>query len=80
MLIQHLADGDIESQILHQFRAGDIRHCYADIAKARRLLGFEPRVSLQEGMGNLLAWVEEQSAVDRFHQVEEELAAKALVT
>lgn len=80
LLIEHLADGDIEPQILHQFRAGDIRHCYADIAKARRLLAFEPRVSLQEGMVDLLAWVEDQTAVDRFAQVEKELTAKALVT
>jgi dTDP-L-rhamnose 4-epimerase len=80
LLIEQLADGDIEPQVLHQFRAGDIRHCYADITKARRLLGFEPRVSLQEGMVDLLAWVKEQTAVDRFEQVEKELSAKALVT
>ncbi len=80
LLIEHLAEGDIEPQVLHQFRAGDIRHCYADITKARRLLGFEPRVSLQEGMVDLLAWVREQTAVDRFEQVEKELSAKALVT
>jgi dTDP-L-rhamnose 4-epimerase len=79
LLIEHLADGDIEPQILHQFRAGDIRHCYADITKARRLLGFEPAVSLQEGMVDLLAWVQEQTAVDRFEQVEKELSDKALV-
>ena len=76
LLIEHLADGDIEPQILHQFRAGDIRHCYADITKARRLLGFEPHVSLQEGMVDLLAWVQEQTAVDRFDQVEKELAPR----
>jgi dTDP-L-rhamnose 4-epimerase len=79
LLIEHLADGDIEPEVLHQFRAGDIRHCYADITKARRLLGFEPHVSLQEGMVDLLAWVQEQTAVDRFEQVEKELSAKALV-
>jgi dTDP-L-rhamnose 4-epimerase len=79
MLIKHLADDDIEPQILNQYRAGDIRHCYADVSKARQLLGFEPRISLQEGMSDLLAWVQEQTAVDRFAQVEEELAAKSLV-
>jgi dTDP-L-rhamnose 4-epimerase len=80
MLIQHLADDDIEPQVLHQFRAGDIRHCYADIGKARELLGFAPRVSLEEGMGDLLAWVKEQTAEDRFAQVEKELSEKALVS
>lgn len=80
MLAQHLTEGQIEPQILNQFRAGDIRHCYADLAKARRLLGFEPRVPLQEGMADLLAWVREQTAEDRFEQVEKELAAKSLVS
>jgi dTDP-L-rhamnose 4-epimerase len=79
MLSQHLTHGETRPQILNQFRAGDIRHCYADLSKTRRLLGFEPRVSLQEGLGDLLAWVKEQTAVDRFAQVEKELAAKSLV-
>jgi len=79
MLSQHLTAGEVKPQILNQYRAGDIRHCYADSTKARGLLGFEPQVSLEEGLSDLLAWVEEQTAVDRFAQVEEELASKALV-
>jgi dTDP-L-rhamnose 4-epimerase len=79
MLSQHLTGGQVKSQILNQFRAGDIRHCYADLTKARRLLGFEPKITLQEGMSDLLAWVKEQTAIDRFDQVEKELAAKELV-
>ena len=33
---------DLEPQIVNKFRAGDIRHCYADITLARELLGFAP--------------------------------------
>jgi dTDP-L-rhamnose 4-epimerase len=69
----------IQPEIRHQYRAGDIRHCYADLAKARRLLGFEPTISLEQGLDDLLAWVQGQTAVDRFAQVEQELSAKALV-
>ena len=79
VLAQHLTDGDVEPVILNQFRAGDIRHCYADIGKARELLGFEPRVTLEQGLADLLAWAKEQTAEDRFSQVEKELAAKSLV-
>jgi dTDP-L-rhamnose 4-epimerase len=79
MLAQALTGGEIQPQVLNQYRAGDIRHCYADPAKARSLLGFEPRVSLQEGMADLLAWVKEQTAVDHFDRVEKELADKSLV-
>jgi dTDP-L-rhamnose 4-epimerase len=37
-----------------EFRAGDVRHCFADISKARSLLSFTPRVVLPEGLDNLL--------------------------
>ncbi len=79
MLSRHLTDGQVEAQILNRFRAGDIRHCYADLSKARALLGFRPRIPLEEGLDDLLAWVTEQQAEDRFSQVEKELADKALV-
>jgi dTDP-L-rhamnose 4-epimerase len=79
LLARSLTDGRVRPVIRHQFRAGDIRHCYADVMKARRLLGFEPRVPLEEGLQDLLAWVREQQAEDGFARVEEELASKALV-
>jgi UDP-glucose 4-epimerase len=34
----------------HAPRAGDLRESSADISKARRLLGYEPRVQLEEGL------------------------------
>jgi dTDP-L-rhamnose 4-epimerase len=79
LLSEQLTGDQVRPQIRNQFRAGDIRHCYADIAKARRLLGFEPQIPLQEGMADLLAWVQRQTAVDRFEQVEHELQDKELV-
>lgn len=38
------------------FRAGDIRHSQADIAKARQLLGYEPACTVEQGLRNALAW------------------------
>ena len=35
-------------------RAGDIKDSYADISKAKKLLGYEPKVSLREGLQMLL--------------------------
>ena len=37
-------------------RAGDVRDSQADISKARRLLGFEPAVSLEEGLRRTVEW------------------------
>lgn len=41
-------------------RAGDVRHSCADITKARSELGFDPRVGLDEGMAQTLAWYRER--------------------
>jgi UDP-N-acetylglucosamine 4-epimerase len=40
------------------FRAGDVLHSLADIDKARRLLGFEPTHTLEQGLDEALAWYE----------------------
>lgn len=42
--------------VYRPFRAGDIRHSQADIAKARQLLGYEPGCSVEQGLRNALAW------------------------
>jgi UDP-N-acetylglucosamine 4-epimerase len=38
------------------FRAGDVRHSQADIGKARRLLGYEPRFTVQSGIAKAMPW------------------------
>jgi nucleoside-diphosphate-sugar epimerase len=37
-------------------RAGDVRHSLADITKAREMLGYEPRVGLEEGLRHTIDW------------------------
>lgn len=37
-------------------RAGDIRHSNADISKARRLLGYDPQYSFEEGINLAIKW------------------------
>jgi len=48
--------------IYEDARAGDVRDSQADISKARRLLGYEPHVGLEEGLRRTLAWCREESA------------------
>ena len=55
---------DIAPRVVRKFRAGDVRHCFADISLARRLLGFEPQVAFGAGMQELLGWVATQQATD----------------
>ena len=53
---------DLKPVITHKYRAGDIRHCYADISKARQLLGYEPEVTHEEGFRELAQWLMDQEA------------------
>jgi len=49
--------GDIKL-VYAEAKAGDIRRSYADISKAKRMLGYEPKTSLREGLNMLLKGVE----------------------
>jgi UDP-glucose 4-epimerase len=42
-------------------RPGDVNRLVADVARARELLGFEPRVSMSEGLQRLLQWYRDQN-------------------
>ncbi len=63
----------------HKFRAGDVRHCAADLTKARKLLGYEPKVPFEEGMRELVAWGQGVQATDGFEAAYRELKSKGLV-
>jgi len=39
-----------------KIQPGDVSRTYADISKARRLLGYSPKVSVQKGMGIFCEW------------------------
>jgi dTDP-L-rhamnose 4-epimerase len=69
---------EIEPEITGKYRVGDIRHCFADITRAREVLGFEPRVALEDGLAELAAWLARQVATDRVEQARAELAARGL--
>ncbi len=69
---------DLEPEVTGKYRVGDVRHCFADITQAQRVLGYKPRVSLKEGLGELVTWLESQVAVDRVDQASAELSARGL--
>jgi dTDP-L-rhamnose 4-epimerase len=69
---------EIEPEISGASRAGDIRHCFADIALARETLGFEPRQTLAEGMREIAGWLEGQVASDRVDEAAAELRRRGL--
>ncbi|MGE5646652.1 MAG: NAD-dependent epimerase/dehydratase family protein [Acidobacteriota bacterium] len=68
----------IRPEITGKYRVGDIRHCYADLSRARTLLGFNPRITLEEGLQELAVWLEGQIAQDRVAEASAELHARGL--
>jgi dTDP-L-rhamnose 4-epimerase len=72
--------GNSIPKITGEFRAGDIRHCFADISRLKNL-GYQPKVSFEEGIASLVDWVQSQTPAgqdDRFDQSQQELATRRL--
>jgi dTDP-L-rhamnose 4-epimerase len=78
-LLAHGLNLDLEPEIVGKYREGDIRHCVADISKAKSLLGYEPRVTLERGIPELLSWVSAQAAKDQVDSATAELESRQLV-
>jgi dTDP-L-rhamnose 4-epimerase len=68
----------IPAEITGKYRAGDIRHCFADISAARRVLGYEPRYRFAEGIAELAEWLRSQSAMDKAADMVHELTSYGL--
>jgi dTDP-L-rhamnose 4-epimerase len=77
--IAHVLGKKIAPEVTGKYRAGDIRHCFADITRARKVLGFQPCISLEEGLADLASWLEGQIASDRVTESRNELAARGLM-
>lgn len=61
------------------FRAGDIRHCYADLKRAREVLSFEPSLTVEQGLAKFCNWVMTQPVLeDRSEKAMSELARLGL--
>jgi dTDP-L-rhamnose 4-epimerase len=80
-LLSRLTGKNIEPQVTQTGRKFDIRHNTADITVARERLGFTPKVTLEQGFGELIEWAKTTPdvAVDFFDRALEELRAKGLL-
>jgi dTDP-L-rhamnose 4-epimerase len=70
---------ELTPDISGQARTGDIRHCIADISRARAVLGFEPQRDFHASLAELAEWVGREQAIDRVAQARRELEARGLV-
>ena len=77
--LQKLLGIKVPTSISGQFRVGDIRHNFADLAKLRSTFNFEPTVSIEQGLANFVNWVvAEDVQVDRYEESLQEMKSKGL--
>jgi dTDP-L-rhamnose 4-epimerase len=67
------------AELMNKYRAGDIRHCYGDPARAREVLGFEARYTFDEGLPALIEWCRKEQPEDRVEDSLQELKRRRLV-
>lgn len=78
-LLRRELDSGSALEVSGDFRAGDIRHCYADLTQADRLLGFAPAVGIEDGLARFCRWVQTQAVIeDRSEQAMAELTRLGL--
>lgn len=72
-------ESNVEIKISGNYRLGDIRHNFADISKAKELLGFEPKVDFITGISNFADWVNTQEVEqDNYEKSIDEMKKKGL--
>ncbi|MDB5604057.1 MAG: NADdependent epimerasedehydratase [Bradyrhizobium sp.] len=78
-LAQVMNRRDLTPSITGKYRAGDIRHCFADIRKSAEILRFTPTVEFTQGLEELAEYLAGQIADDQVDRAIKELASRGLV-
>lgn len=71
-LLRKLTGRGGEPEVTGKIRSGDIRHCFADIGAIREI-GFEPRIDLEDGLADLVAWSRDARTADHVDRAQGEL-------
>ena len=79
LIARAMGRSDIVPEVTGKARAGDIRHCFADVTKAADELGFLARQAFEPGLARLAEWVAGQEAKDRVSEARGELERRGLV-
>jgi dTDP-L-rhamnose 4-epimerase len=78
-MLQAAFGKEVPTAVSGQFRLGDICHNFADLGKIERVLGFVPRVGIEQGISRFVDWVkEQQGGKDAYEESLRELAEKGL--
>ena len=73
ILAEAIGKPELTPVVTHKYRAGDIRHCFADLTLAEKLLGYKPQVSHEQGFRELAEWLAGRKAEDKAETMLREL-------
>jgi dTDP-L-rhamnose 4-epimerase len=73
-----LGRSQIAPDVTQKHRVGDIRHCFADIERARQLLGYSPTITLEQGLASMTEWLSNSNPSDRTETARRELETRGL--
>jgi len=74
-----LCGSRVTPEITHQFRVGDVRHCFSDISKIKSKLDYEPKVKIKDGLKELIEWSKKEEAQDLVEHMKSQLQSRGLV-
>jgi dTDP-L-rhamnose 4-epimerase len=79
MLATAMRADHLTPDIMDKARAGDVRHCFADISCARAQLGYNPTRFLENSLDEMAEWITRSTARDRGEHAKQELEVHGLV-
>lgn len=68
----------IKPDITYKTRKLDVRHCFADISKINKLIGWSPEIDLGDGLKEVVEWAGKEQSEDKLDFALEELAKRGL--
>lgn len=77
-ILNRLYGRNLQAEITKRIRKLDVRHCYADISKIKRLLNFKTQVEFIDGLKEVIAWSEKEKASDKLDFALRELEKRGL--
>jgi dTDP-L-rhamnose 4-epimerase len=77
-IISNLHHSDISPDVTFKIRKLDVRHCYADISKLKKLVGWVPKTSFKQGLAEVIEWGQKEEAVDNMDFALKQLEKRGL--
>lgn len=77
--IAHLMNKNIKPNVTEQFRKKDVRHCFADMTKIKKVLNWQPQVQFEEGIKSVIEWSKHEKAINLTPLATAKLKEKGLI-